>query len=108
MKLTVAVLVLASTLLPTAWATEDHPALGDRRSALIGLSLVGAAATTEWDDAAQFALAVGILAGVRSGLGTLIGTALPTTHWHTIDTKGLRVSVAPVPRGAALHVSVTF
>ena len=168
MKLTVAVLVLASTLVPKAWAAEDHPALGDTlrayvaggrvegtlvttdgqtltlrgtreesvvpfdsitrldvktrtsrgrhagRGALLGAGLgflIGFVATPEGgcENGRNCNLEAGtILGGFGSGLGALVGAALPTTRWRSIDTKGLRVSLAPGSRGAALRVAVSF
>jgi hypothetical protein len=168
MKLTVAVLVIASILVPTAWAADDHPALGDTLRAYVqggrvegtlvtvdgqALTLRGAreeavvplgsitrldvrTRTSRGRHAGLGALVGGglgffigfvatpengcengrdcqllpatVLGVIGSGVGAQIGAALPTTHWRPIDTKGLHVSVAPVSRGAALRVSVSF
>ena len=50
----------------------------------------------------------GMLGAPGSALGVLVGLLLPTTNWRPVDTKGLRVSLVPVSRGAELRLAVSF
>jgi hypothetical protein len=57
------------------------------------------------DKATMGAAGLGVIGGA---VGALAGLALPRDRWERVDAPRLRLSVAPVPRGAAALLSVSF